>query len=84
MKGRYFIVMAVAVFLLFVLRSGYQFLCPPRWSVECFVIDSYGKVLSSRLSPKLTTEHQVKEFTAGPEKDGERCTAFPVRECAWD
>jgi hypothetical protein len=72
---------AIAIALLFLGANVYWILCPPHWSVECFVTDSSGKVLSSRLSPKLTTEHQVKEFTAGPEKDGETCTVIPVREC---
>jgi hypothetical protein len=83
MKSRYLVIIAVVVFLLFVVRSAYLVLCPPHWSVECFVTDGTGKVVSSRLSPKLTMEHQVKEFTAGPERDGERCTAFVVRECLW-
>jgi hypothetical protein len=84
MKGRYLVIIAVAVFLLFMGVNVYQFLCPTRWSIECFVTDSSGKALSSRLSPRLTTEREVKEFIAGPERDGETCTTIPVRECPWD
>jgi hypothetical protein len=84
MKERYLAIIAVAVFLLFMGMTGYQFLCPASWSVECFVIDSSGRAQSSRLSPRLTTERQIKEFVTGPERDGETCTTTPVRECPWD
>jgi hypothetical protein len=45
MKWRYFVAMAVAVFLIFVGMSGYQFVCPLGWSVTCVRKDSSGAEL---------------------------------------
>jgi hypothetical protein len=85
MKGRYLVVVAFAVFLIFVGESGYQFLCPPSWFVvECVVIDSSGKSTSSKVNSRV--EEAAKKLAAGYEKLGRTCKVLPlpIRECPWD
>ena len=85
MKGRYFVVVAVAVFLIFVGVSGYRFLCPPSWFVvECVTRDSSGKVLSWKANSRL--EERAKMLAAKYENLGQTCNvlALPIRECPWD
>ena len=85
MKGRYLVGVAVAVSLLFVGMSGYQFLCPPSWFVvECVVIDSSGSAISSKANSRL--EERAKMLAAKNEKLGQTCKVLPlpIRECPWD
>jgi len=85
MKGRYFVVVAVVVFLIFVGVSGYEFLCPPSWFVvECVTIDSSGRATSSKANSRL--EERAKMLAAKNEKLGQTCKVLPlpIRECPWD
>ena len=85
MKGRYLIAVDVAVFLLFAVVSGYQFLCPPSWFVvECVMINSSGKVLSWKANSRL--EERAKMLAAKYEQLGQTCKVLPlpIRECPWD
>ena len=85
MKGRYFVPVAIAVFLLFAGVNGYQLLCPPSWySVECVVTDSSGKVLSSKANSRV--EENARKLAARYEKLGQTCKVLPlpIRKCPWD
>jgi hypothetical protein len=84
MKGRYLVLVAVAVFLLFAGMSAFQILCPTHWYVECVVRDSSGKVVSAKKNFQMPTEDLAKEFVSLVEKNGQTCTVIPVRECPWD
>ena len=82
MKGRYFVFVAVVVFLLFLGVNGYWVLCPPSWySVECVMIDSSGKVLSSKANSRV--EENAKKLADRYEKVGQTCKVLPlpIRKC---
>jgi hypothetical protein len=82
-KGRYLVLIAVAAFLLFAGMSAFQILCPTHWYVECVVRDSSGRV-ETRKNFQMPTEDLAKEFLVLVEKNGQRCTVIPLRECPWD
>ena|SRR5688572_32805751 len=72
---------AVVIFLLFAGISAYRSLYPVGyWIVDCSVKDTYGRVISSRISPRLVDGPQVKDFIAWGERQGETCTVTAVRE----
>jgi len=84
MKGRYLVAIAVMVFLLFV-GMNVQFLCPVvRWSAECGVTDSFGKVVPPTMSFRVPNEVAAKEIAANYNKSGRTCSVIPIRECPWD
>jgi hypothetical protein len=80
MKGRYWVAIAVVVFLLFLGMNGYQFLCPVRWSVGCAEGDSSGTFLY----PIVSTEAEARKLAADAAKTGRTCFANPIRECLWN
>jgi hypothetical protein len=73
-------VVGIAFFLLFVGTNLYWVLYPAHWIVDCSIKDSSGHVISSRISPRLHEEQQVKDFIAWAERQGEKCTVGTVRE----
>jgi hypothetical protein len=83
MKGRYLVVGAVVVFLLFLGINLPQFLCPLRWSVECGVPDSSGTILMFS-GPTVPSEADAKKLAADAAKLGRKCFVNPVRECLWN
>jgi hypothetical protein len=84
MKGRYFVAIAVIVFLLFVGTRGYLLLCPRKyWSVEGGLRDGDGKI-SLKMRGKAFWPQQVKAFIALGGKRGETCTVTTVREHLWE
>ena len=77
MKGRYWVVAAVVVFLLFLGMNGYQFLCQ-NWSVTCVMKDGSHNEL-------IATEADVKQYVADATKRGMTCASVhPVWHCPWD
>jgi hypothetical protein len=82
---RYFVAIAVVVFLLFLSVSAYQLLCPPSWyGVECVVTDSSGKVHSLKENSRM--EENARKLAARYEKLGHTCKVLPLplRKCPWD
>jgi hypothetical protein len=67
MKRRLLVVIAVAVFLLFLGTSGYEALCPPYyWYVECVVRDGGGKTEFWRKSGNWTSKIRSNPLSSGP------------------
>ena len=80
MKGRYFVWVAVLVFLLFLGMTGYRVLCRPRWMVECEVKDNPGQ----RWNMTVATEAEANERALEATKLRETCSVTHLfRECPY-
>jgi hypothetical protein len=81
MKGRYLVGIAVAVFLVFMGMTGYQFLCPLGWSVTCVIKGSFGTETSTVFADR---QDGAKKFADDAAKLGQTCTTVTVvRRCLW-
>ena len=80
MKPRYWIAIAVLTALLFMGVTAHQFLCPPRWAVECATDATSG----SRMKIMAPTERVANTIAAGLGRPRKTCTVFSVKRCPWD
>jgi len=77
MKGRYLVVVAVAVFLLFMGMTGYQILCPiTRWTTDCFDVDGTDAGMAD-----FANENLARKSVEQGDTSGLRCDVLTTRKC---